>query len=318
METVAAHDIIVVGGGPAGLSAGMYAARSGLKVLVVEMLAPGGQVARSAAVENYPGIAAVSGVELGELMLNHALEAGCTVLYDEVSALRRMDDGTFAVELGSGEAHRAPAVICATGAQARQAGFEGEQRFTGHGVSYCAACDAPFFRNKQVFVVGGGTAACEEALHLARVAQKVTITVRGTSLKAFPAVREALESCDNVEVRYATRVVRVDGGPRGLSTIVLEHADSGKLETRSGAEGSFGVFVFAGHDPNVDLVRDLVDLNDGAVVTDAAMRTRTPGLYVAGDMRDTPLRQVLTAAADGAIAATSALEYVEQRGRLRE
>lgn len=309
----AAYDLFIVGGGPAGLSAGIYAVRAGLRTVVAEMSAPGGQISQSEKIENYPGFEHIGGFELGDTMRNHAEAAGCAFIYDEVGAVDLLEDGRFAVTAG-GERYTVPAVVYAAGATPRRAGFSGEEEFTGRGVSYCATCDGMFYhRGKEVYVIGGGAAACEEAEFLSRIASKVTMLVRRGELRAVPHDRALVEARPNIEIRYHTVVDRV-AGERGIGTVVLKDTRTGKLEERTCEEGSVGIFVMVGHDPQVGLVRDLVDLEDGGIKTDAHLCTRTPGLFAAGDVRNTVLRQVVTAAADGAVAAMSAYRYLSDRG----
>ena len=305
------YDLLVIGGGPAGLSAGVYGARSGLRVAVLEQSTPGGQIAITDEVDNYPGLPNLSGGELGMKLAEHAETLGCALVYDVATRLSVLEDGTFSVETGMSGTLAAPAIVYAAGATPRLAGFEGEQTYKGRGVSYCATCDGMFYRGKDVYVVGGGTAACEEALFLARIARSVTMLVRRDVLRTTPKLREQIEGSDAIDLRYNTRIKAVSGEMM-LKSITLENTQTGELQTVE-HDGPFGVFVFVGHDPAVDLVRDYVDVAPNGIVTDAFMATKTPGLFVAGDVRDTVLRQVVTATSDGAIAATSALKYLESR-----
>ena len=305
------YDLIIIGGGPAGLSAGVYGARSGLRVAILEQSTPGGQIAITDEVDNYPGLPNLSGGELGMKLAEHAESLGCTMTYDVATSLAVLDDGTFEVQTGMSGTLSAPSVVYAAGATPRLAGFEGEEEYKGRGVSYCATCDGMFYRGKDVYVIGGGTAACEEALFLARIARSVTMLVRRDVLRTTPKLREQIEANEAIDLRYNTRVKAV-AGEMMLKSITLEDTKSGETQVIEHEE-PFGVFVFVGHDPAVELVRDYVDINPNGIVTDALMATRTPGLFVAGDVRDTVLRQVVTATSDGAIAATSALKYLESR-----
>lgn len=310
-ETTTTYDLLVIGGGPAGLSAGVYGARSGLRVGILEQSTPGGQIAITDEVDNYPGLPNLSGGELGMKLSEHAESLGCTLTYDVASQLSVLDDGIFEVQTGMSGTLAAPAVIYAAGATPRLAGFEGEQEYRGRGVSYCATCDGIFYRGKDVYVVGGGTAACEEALFLTRIARSVTMLVRRDVLRTTPKLRAQIEGSDAITLRYTTRIKSVEGETM-LKRITLEDTKSGELQVIDHDE-PFGVFVFVGHDPAIDLVRDYVDVVPNGIVTDALMATKTPGLFAAGDVRDTVLRQVVTATSDGAIAATSALKYLEAR-----
>lgn len=306
-------DTVIIGGGPAGYAAGIYAARASLRTVVIEQGMPGGQIATTDIVENYPGLPSLTGAELGMKFQEHGTEAGVESVYGVVDAIERLEDGHFVVRAGTTE-YQAPTVIVATGARARTVGFAGEDVFRGRGVSYCATCDGMFYRGKRVFVIGGGNAACEEGLYLARIADSVTMVVRRDQFRAPKGVVDKLLAHERVSVRYTTSVTAVDGD-RFLSSITFRDNETGEEHTESFDEGSFGIFVFAGTDPVVDLVAPYADLAaDGGVVTDEAMRTKTPGLFCVGDMRSKHLRQVITAASDGAIAGTEAYRYIEANG----
>ena len=308
-------DTIIIGGGPAGYSAAIYAARASLSTLVLEQGMAGGQIATSDMVDNYPGIPSISGAELGAKMQEHAEAAGATSAYGMVNELSRVpEDGTFRV-ITDMETYHARSIIIATGAQPRMAGFKGEDVFRGRGVSYCATCDAMFYRGKRVFVIGGGNSACEEALFLSNVAASVEMVVRRDAFRASRGMVQRLLDRDNISVRYQTSIVSVEGD-RFIERITFRDNATGTDHVETFDEGSVGIFVFAGNDPVVDLVKEYVDLgSDGGVITDDNMATKTPGLYCAGDMRTKSLRQVVTAASDGAIAATAAYRYVEEAFR---
>lgn len=312
MSDTVSRDLVIIGGGPAGFTAALYAARAALDVLVIEQGMPGGQIATSDQIDNYPGIQRISGAELGTKMQEHAEAAGAAVAYEMVTNVARTEHGSFEVTTDQ-HAYEAGAVIMATGATPRTAGFGGEDAYRGRGISYCATCDGMFYRGKSVFVVGGGNSACEEALYLARIAKDVTIIVRRDRFRASKGMVDRLLKQDNISIRYQTSIDHVDGGQL-LSSITFRDNKTGELSTETYAEGSFGIFVFVGNDPVIGLVRDYVELGpDGGVLTDEEIATKTPGLYCAGDMRTKRLRQVITAAADGAIAATAAYQYLQDR-----
>lgn len=309
MDDIKRYDTLIIGGGPAGSSAALYAARASLNVLVIEQGMPGGQIATSDMVDNYPGIPNVSGSELGQKLLDHAESAGAEVAYAMVVSILHEEDGTFLVKTDSAT-YAAPTLIVATGATPRPAGFEGEDTYRGRGISYCATCDGMFYRNKRVFVVGGGNSACEEGLYLSHIASEVEMVVRRDVFRAPRGRVDKLLERPNVKVRYLTSIVGVSGGTL-LNQVTFRDNKTGETHVEEYPEGSFGIFVFAGNDPVIDLIRDLVDVaEDGGVVTDEDMATKTPGLYCAGDVRSKRLRQVVTAAADGAIAATAAYSYL--------
>lgn len=310
MTTETVYDLIIIGGGPAGYTAALYAARASLSTVVIEQGMPGGQIATSDMVENYPGIASISGSELGQKFQEHAEEFGAQTFYSMVTHIAHREDGTFEIGLDNGSI-TSRALVVATGATPRPAGFDGEDAFRGRGVSYCATCDGMFYRNKDVFVVGGGNAAVEEALYLAKIAKSVTMIVRRDVFRAERGLVHRLSMLDNVSIRFNTSIVSV-AGEQLLSSITFRDNQTAETHCEEYPQGSFGIFVFAGNDPVVDLVRDYVEIGpDGGVITDESMATKTSGLYCVGDMRSKLLRQVVTAAADGAIAAHAANAYLE-------
>ena len=310
MPDATPKDLVIVGGGPAGLSAAIYAQRSLLDAVTLEREALGGQVILTSEIDNYPGLPHTDGFTLSDAMRAQAEDLGAQIVMDPVSAIEHdPETGRFHVAASSAS-YDAAAVILAAGARPRRAGFEGEERFAGRGVSYCATCDGMFYRGKHVFVVGGGNSAAEEALFLARLASKVTVIVRKDHLRAQTAIVRELENNEKVELRLLTSIVAIDGDDLPSSLTLRDNA-TGATHVETYEEGSFGVFVLVGRDPETELVRGLVDMDDaGYVVTDERMATRTPGLFVAGDARAKPLRQIVTAAADGAVAATSAAAYL--------
>ena len=314
MDTGNVLDCIIIGGGPAGYSAALYAVRASLDTLVIEQGMPGGQIATSDMVDNYPGIPDVTGAELGQKMQEHAEAAGTKSAYGMVTALERDGDGLFTIQTDMGT-YRARSVIVATGATPRKGGFTGEEAFRGRGVSYCATCDGMFYRGKRVFVIGGGNSACEEALYLSNVASAVEMVVRRDAFRASRGMVHRILKKDNITVRYQTSITGVEG-ERFIEGITFRDNANGEEHTEEFEPGSVGVFVFVGNDPVTELVRPFVDLGpDGGVLTDESMATRTPGLFCAGDMRTKVLRQVITAAADGAIAGNAAYHYVEEHFR---
>ena len=309
-DSTSKKDLVIIGGGPAGLSAAIYAQRSLLDAVTLEREALGGQVILTSEIDNYPGMPHTDGFSLTDAMHNQALDLGAHIEMDVVESIERLDESEGFIVRAMGSTYTSKTVILAAGAQPRKAGFEGEDRFSGRGVSYCATCDGMFYRGKQVFVIGGGNSAAEEALFLTRFASKVILIVRKDHLRAQAAIAEELERNEKVEIRYLTSVTAVDGEEL-LSSITLRNNETGELHTESYPEGSFGVFVFVGRNPETQLVQGLVETDEsGYVLTNDRMETSTPGLYVAGDARSKPLRQIITAASDGAIAATSAASYL--------
>lgn len=308
-ETDHVYDLVIVGAGPAGLTAAIYASRALLDYVIVEQGAPGGQIVLTDSIENYPGVGELSGAALAQQMTDQATSLGATFVYDAAEELSRSVDGTF--ELRCTDAtYRSRSVIVTTGVTPRHAGFEGEETFGGHGVSYCATCDGMFYMGKDVFVVGGGNTACEEALFLTRFARHVTLVVRRDVLRADAIVKQRLEENEKIEVRYNTSIVSLEGEALP-SAITLKDNPSGNISREDHEEGTFGVFVFTGQNPANTLIKDLVEIDSaGYAVANERMESCTPGLFCAGDLREKPLRQVITAASDGAIAASSAASYV--------
>lgn len=311
MNEQSTYDVAIIGGGPAGYTAGIYATRASLNAAVFEQGMPGGQIATSDTIDNYPAFPSISGAELGMKMQEHSEQAGAQTIYEMVNNVHIDETGEFDVETDSATYH-ARSLIVATGARPRLAGFKGENDYRGRGISYCATCDGMFYRGKDLFVVGGGNSAVEEAMFLAKIAKHVTMVVRKNHFRASRGMVSRLLEHDNVSVRFNTSINEVTGGTL-LNRIEFIDTTNGESRVEELPEGSFGIFVFTGNDPVVDLVKDYVDLgSDGGVITDDSMMTKTPGLFCVGDMRTKQLRQVITAAADGAIAGTAAYRYLEQ------
>ena len=302
------HDLVIIGAGPAGLSAAIYAERALLDTVTLEHEAVGGQVILTSEIDNYPGVPHTDGFTLVDAMRRQAEDLGAQIVMQDAQRIERVDD-CFVVRCAEGD-HATKTVIIAGGATPRPAGFEGEERFSGHGVSYCATCDGMFYRGKLVYVIGGGNSACEEALFLTRFASKVVIVVRKDHLRAQASVARQVEENEKIEVRYLTSVVELKGDQLPTA-ITLRNNETGETYDETYEEGAFGVFVFVGRVPASVLVGDM-DVCDqlGYVVTDENMATTVPGLFAAGDVRGKPLRQVVTAASDGAIAATSVSAYL--------
>ena len=308
-------DVLVIGAGPAGLTAAIYARRSLIDTVVLEQEAPGGQMLLTPGIENYPGFGSVAGYELAERMETQARDLGARFLLERASGLSLASNGLIDCIFESGQRLTSRSVIIASGASARKAGFINEAQFTGRGVSYCATCDGLFFRNKHVFVVGGGDSAVVEALHLARLARSVTMVVRKPHLAASRVrQREVLEE-PKISVRFQAVIESVDGA-HSVETVVLRDLRTGQTESLDYGDEGCGVFVAVGRKPSTEfLSQDLCILDEqGHVVTDHHMKTTVPGVFAAGDVRASKfMRQVVTACSDGAIAAESASSYLANR-----
>ena len=307
-----AFDVAVIGGGPAGCTAGIYASRSGLSTALFEGSVPGGQITTTDFVDNYPGLPHVSGFDLGERMFEQAKTLGTETITRNVDSVSRLEDGLF--ELVAGESrYVAKAIIGALGATPAKAGFAGEDTYHGRGVSYCATCDGMFFKGKTVFVVGGGNTACAEALFLSSLAARVIMVVRRKAFRAPQGVVDKVLAQENISVRYQTIITKLLGEAMP-NAIRFANTQTGEATTEELAPGSFGVFVAVGTIPHLGPLEPFVGTDAGGyAIADASMATKTPGVYVAGDMRSGALRQVVTSAADGAVAATSAYRYLKNR-----
>ena len=307
-EQTSKRDIVIVGGGPAGLTAGLYAMRGGADAVLLEGMLPGGQILKTHKIENYPGRAdAPDGYALAESMAEQAASFGLETVYAPCEKITRTDTG-FTVQTGEGEME-AKAVILCPGASPRALGLEEEERYIGHGVSYCATCDGSFFRQKCAAVVGGGDTALNDALYLSSLCQKVYLIHRRDAFRGSPVLEKAVRAAENIELKLCARVIALHGEGR-LSSLTLE-------DTRTGAQTPLetdALFVAVGIRPNTEAFSDLVPLTkEGFIPTGENRETAVPGLFAAGDARVTPLRQVITACADGAVAATAALAYIRTR-----
>ena len=302
------YDVIIIGGGPAGLTAALYLARAKYRTLVLEKEKFGGQITITHEVVNYPGVFKTSGAELTETMRRQAESFGAEFLLAEVQSLDLAGD-IKTVKTARGEL-KAFGVLLATGAHPRMVGFRGEADYRGRGVAYCATCDGEFFTGKEVFVVGGGFAAAEEAVFLTKYARHVTILVRKDAFSCAQSVAEAALNHPKITVLFNTEVEEVSGDST-LRAIRYRNNRTGEVtEYRDPRGGNIGVFVFAGYAPATGLIKGIAELNEqGYVVTDRNMKTNVEGLYAAGDVCVKQLRQVVTAVSDGALAATELEKY---------
>jgi len=301
------YDVVVVGGGPAGLTAAIYARQSGLSALVLEKDLEGGYMNLTELIENYPGFTSIRGEELGAKMAEHAAHFGAQLYTDGAESIEILRDEKL-VHLESGKKVHTKVVIVATGSKPKQLGVPGEEEFRARGVSYCATCDGHFFKDGHVVVVGGGNSAFDESLFLSKIVKKVTIVHILEKPTADARLREKVESNEKIEYRPLTELIRIEGDDK-VKQVVLK-------DLRTNEEYIMevdGVFIFVGMTPNSQILEGLAEFDQwGYVITDENMETKTPGIFAVGDVRSKNLRQIITAASDGAIAAfTAAHKYFE-------
>ncbi|MDR0841718.1 MAG: thioredoxin-disulfide reductase [Christensenellaceae bacterium] len=306
------YDIAIIGAGPAGLSAGIYAGRARLSALIIEQAQEGGQITATAQIENYPGgEAGETGMALAKRMAEQARSFGAEFAWDTIAGASLAGE-VKRLRGGMGE-YAAKTVILAGGTQPRRLGCPGEKEFTGRGVSYCATCDGRFFRERDIYVVGGGDSAASEALYLARFGRKVTIIHRRDALRAVKSLQEQVLANPKLRVLWDSEVEAL-GGEGMLQRITVRNIKTGARTTFAAQEPgeAIGLFCFVGMDPQTAPYVGEVQMERGYILADADMRTNIPGVFAAGDIRKKSLRQVVTAVADGAIAAVQAEKYLSE------
>ncbi len=301
------HDMIIVGAGPAGLCAALYAGRSEVDAVLLEQGAPGGQLLLTELVDDYPGLEEVGGMELAERMSDHAAKFGVEATYGVVESIRRDAEGRFLVSVSGGEVYRAPAVVLTAGGTPRRLGVSGEEEFRGRGVSYCAICDGAFFKGQTIAVIGGGDSAVEEGEFLTRYAEKVYIVHRRDAFRAQAVLQDRLLKNPRVEVIWNTVVEEIRGDDSGVTSLALRD-----VETEVSTELPVtGVFIFIGFEPNTTVLGEHVEHDAGGyLLTDRDMRTSIPGLFAAGDVRSQLVRQITTAVGDATTAVFAAEKYL--------
>jgi thioredoxin reductase (NADPH) len=307
MTDLSFFDIAIVGGGPAGLTAGLYAGRGGLRAAVIEKMAPGGLVANTERIENYPGFPeGVAGYDLAQKMQAQTAKFGAQFVSDEAMAIA-IEPKSFLLTLESKDQIRAKAVIVAAGAYPRSLGIPGEKEFVGKGVSYCAVCDGAFFKNQDVAVIGGGDSAVQEAVYLAGLCSKVTVIHRRSALRAAESLQKLAFKNEKISFSWNKTVVAIEGAAQVESLRVMD-----KETMKEEVLPVSGVFIYVGYHPNSAVVRDLVRLDEnGYILTDENLMSSVPGIFAAGDVRRKLVRQIAGAVGDAATAAIAAQQYID-------
>ncbi len=301
------YDVIIIGGGPAGLTAGIYSARSGLKTLLIEKIAVGGQIFLSDLIENYPGVETASGPDLIAIMENQAKKFGVDFVFEEVVDIK-VKDKKFSVQTSSENEYSGFAVIIATGARYKELGVPGEAKFKGRGISNCATCDGAFYKNMDVAVVGGGDTAIQEAIYLTKFAKTVYVIHRRDKLRATKILQD--NAFKNPKIKFIfDSVVEEILGNKNVEGVKIKNLKTNEIKTIQVS----GVFVFIGLIPNTDFLKKIIELDEqGYIKTDTEMKTSKSGIWACGDCVQKKLRQVVTAAGDGALAAFDAMHYIEE------
>ena len=298
------YDLIIIGGGPAGLSAAIYALRARLNIILIEKMAVGGQIALSDNIENYPGFPSLSGVELMQKFEEHAKGLGLNIIYDEIKDIT--DNVQYKTLRGVNESYRTKTIIIAVGASPKRLNIPGEREFTGRGVSYCATCDGPFFRDENIAVVGGGDAALKEANYLTKIVKSLVLIHRRKEFSAEKIIQEKLHNAKNITMELEHSSVSINGN-KTVESITIENVKTKERKTIPVK----GVFIFIGINPQTSFLKNIEKDEDGFIKTDHyTLMTSMPGVFCAGDAHSKKLLQVATAVGEGALAATAAEEFV--------
>ncbi|NQY79761.1 MAG: thioredoxin-disulfide reductase [Candidatus Caenarcaniphilales bacterium] len=307
MSSEILYDTIIIGAGPAGLSAGLYAARGNLKTLIIEKGIVGGQLQVTHEIENYPGMDHMTGPQISDAMEEQTRRFDCDIVTNDPVQSIDLESQPKVVKTEKNE-FKAKTIIIASGSEHNQLGVTGEQENWGKGVSYCAVCDGAFFKDREVVVVGGGSSACEEGNFLTKFAKKVTLVHRRDQLRAERILQERFKANPKTDIKWDSVVTKINGGVLGVESVTIKNLKTGE-EYDYPTEG---VFIYVGLSPNIGFLNGKIDLDEsGKIKSNIKMETNLPGVYVAGDVRDTVLKQAVTAASDGSLAATMAIGYVE-------
>lgn len=301
------YDVVIIGAGPGGMTAALYASRANLKVLMLDRGAYGGQMNNTAAVENYPGFKSILGPDLAEEMYQSATQFGAEYAYGTVTAVKL--DGTDRIVVTDDGEYRAKAVIVATGSENRKLGVPGEEKYSGRGVSYCAVCDGAFFRDRDVTVIGGGDSAVEESIYLTQMVKHVNIVHRRDQLRAQKVAQERAFKNDKIDFTWNSNVIAINGDDQKVTSVTVKNNQTGAEEEVPTA----GVFIYVGNVPMTAPFKDLgITDEHGWMVTDSRMRTKVPGIFAIGDVRQHQLQQITTAVGDGGIAGQEVFSYLQE------
>lgn len=302
------YDVVVIGAGPGGMTAAMYASRANLSVLMLDRGIYGGNLNNTATIENYTGFKSIKGPDLAQQMYDGSTQFGAEYAYGTVTKVEVNADGTKTVTTDMDEQFTAKAVVIATGSEQRHLGVPGEEEFSGRGVSYCAVCDGAFFKDKPLIVVGGGDSAVEEGMYLANLASQVTVLVRGDHLRAQPMLQDEAMKNDKMKFIFNTSVTEIVGDDTKVTGVKTHNNQTGE----DGTMDADGIFIYVGNVPMTKQFASLSILDDaGWVKTDNTMKTTVPGIFAVGDVRETPLRQIATAVGDGSIAGQQVYQYIQ-------
>lgn len=301
------YDVVIIGAGPGGMTAALYASRANLKVLMLDRGAYGGQMNNTAAVENYPGFKSILGPDLAEEMYQSATQFGAEYAYGTVTAVKL--DGTDRIVVTDDGEYRAKAVIVATGSENRKLGVPGEEKYSGRGVSYCAVCDGAFFRDRDVTVIGGGDSAVEESIYLTQMVKHVNIVHRRDQLRAQKVAQERAFKNEKIGFTWNSNVIAINGDDQKVTSVTVKNNQTGAEEEVPTA----GVFIYVGNVPMTAPFKDLgITDEHGWMVTDNRMRTKVPGIFAIGDVRQHQLQQITTAVGDGGIAGQEVFSYLQE------